>query len=120
MKTRFYPLLKIGPYSDKLSYELSNIFRKYFRNIDFKIIMTNPFKISSLFSSKISFQSMCGHLWYINLVVYSVNQSMWVPPRTPSTAELLSIVAQVSALTDYWPRLPIAIFVITHLIVILP
>ena len=31
----------------------------------------------------------------------SVHLSMWVPPRTPSTAELLSIVAEVSALTDY-------------------
>ena len=38
-----------GPYSDKLSNELSNLFRKYFSNIDSKIIMTNPFKISSLF-----------------------------------------------------------------------
>ena len=38
-------------------------------------------------------------LWYINLVVYSVHLSMRVPPRTPSTAELLSIVAEVSALT---------------------
>ena len=37
------------PYSDKLSNELSNLFRKYFSSLDFKLIMTNPFEISFLF-----------------------------------------------------------------------
>ena len=36
--------------------------------------MTNPFKISSLFSSEISFQIICRPLCFINLVVYSVHQ----------------------------------------------
>ena len=36
--------------------------------------MTNPFKISSFFSSEISFQIICGPLCFINLVAYSVHQ----------------------------------------------
>ena len=86
-----------GPYSDKLSNELSNLFRKYFRNIDFKIIMTNPFKISSLFFFK---DKLPKHMRASVVYKFSCVQcTFWVcgcHHATPSTAELLSIVAEVS------------------------
>ena len=41
-----------GPYSEKLNNQLSKLFRKYSSGVDSKIMITYPFKISSLFSFK--------------------------------------------------------------------
>ena len=45
--------------------------------------MTNPFKISSLFSSKTSFQSICGPLWFINFICVQCT-SEYMGPTTHS------------------------------------
>ena len=42
----------LGHHSDKLVAEMSNLLYKYFKDITFKFILTNNFKISSLFSYK--------------------------------------------------------------------
>ena len=62
--------------------------------------MTNPFKISSLFFFK---DKLPKHMQASVVYKFSCVQctSEYVGSTTHSTAELLSIVAEVSALTDY-------------------
>ena len=97
-----FPILALIQISLVMNYP--SFFRKYFSNIDFKIVMTNPFKISSLFFFKDELpKHMLASVVYKFSCVQCTSEYMGstIPPRTPSTAELLSIVAEVSALTDY-------------------
>ena len=64
-----------GQQSEKLKTELLYLLSKYFKNVDFNIVLVNSFKVGSVFSYKYRLpKAMCASLVHHT---YSTHESRW-------------------------------------------